>query len=51
MNLKKSLTKTTNYMMMMFGICAYAHGRVGPTAAVRKIKSPQLNPFRLLRIL
>ena len=49
--LKKSLTKTANFVMMMFDYHYHPHPFVGPTAAETDFKLQQLNPFRLLKIL
>ena len=50
MTLKKSFTKTTNFMMMMmFAIYWTLHTRVGARAL--SLKTAQLNPFRVTLIL
>ena len=51
MTLKKSFTKTTNYVMMMGDFYAYVHRSGGPTAAESHTKSQHLNPFSLSEIL
>ena len=51
MTLKKSFTKTTNYVMMMGDFYAYVHRSGGPTAAESHTKSQHLNPFSLSKIL
>ena len=49
--LKKSLTKTTNFVMMMLDYHYHPPTFVGPTAAETDFKLQQLNPFRLTKIL